>query len=136
MAWKPGQSGNPTGKKSGLTARGKFRQQVELALPEIVANVIQLAQDGDMQATKLILDRCIPALKPTSDNVSVPMAADSNLADRGMAVLAAASRGDLNPDDGQALMNLLTAQSRLVEQSEVLQRLEAVEAWLQAKGRT
>ncbi len=130
MAWKPGESGNTKGRKPGITARGKFRQQVNAALPEIVAHVIQLAQEGDMQATKLILDRCIPALKPTSDPVTVTLPADGTLADQGMSVLTAAAAGALDPDSAQALMGLLSAQSRLVEQSEVLQRLEAIEAWI------
>ncbi|MBI4743147.1 MAG: hypothetical protein HY777_16695 [Betaproteobacteria bacterium] len=133
MTFKKGQSGNPKGKPPGITARGKFRQQVDAALPGIVANVIQLAQDGDMQATKLILDRCIPALKPTSDNVSLPMATDATLVDKGLQVVTAAATGRLNTDDAKAIMDLLVAQSRLIEQGEVLQRLEAVEQWLATK---
>jgi hypothetical protein len=136
MAFKKGQSGNPGGKPKGETAKGRFRAQVEAALPSIVAKLIESAQEGDVSAANIILSKVIPSLKPTSDAISLPMATGTSLADKGLAVLAAASRGDLNPDDGQALMNLLTAQSRLVEQSEVLQRLEVIEAWLQAKGRT
>jgi len=48
--------------------------------------------------------------------------------------LAAASTGKLGPDDAAAVMALLTAQAKLVEQSEVIARLEAIEQWL-AKGK-
>ena len=130
MAWKPGESGNTKGRKPGITARGRFRQQVEGALPEVVANVLQQARDGDMQAVKLILDRCVPALKPTSDAVTLPLTGDSTLADRGMSVLGAATSGKLGPDDAQAVMSLLVSQAKLVEQSEVMARLEKIEAWL------
>ena len=134
MAWKPGESGNTKGRKPGITARGRFRQQVEAALPEIVADLLQQARDGDMQAVKLILDRCVPALKPTSDPVALPSPAGASLADRGMAVLGAATSGKVSADDAGAIMSLLTAQAKLVEQSEVMERLEAIEAWL-AKGK-
>jgi hypothetical protein len=134
MAWKKGQSGNPEGKKAGITARGRFRQQVEAALPEIVDNVLQRARDGDMQAVKLILDRCVPALKPTSDAVTIPATKTATLADRGLIVVHAATSGKLGPDDAQAVMALLTSQAKLVEQSEVIARLEAIEEWL-AKGK-
>ncbi len=102
-----------------------------------MAKLIESAQEGDVSAANIILSKVIPSLKPTSDPVSLPsMATGTSLADQGMQVVTAAASGQLNPDDGQALMNLLTAQSRLVEQSEVLQRLEVIEQWLQAKGKT
>jgi hypothetical protein len=134
MAWKKGESGNPNGKKPGQTARGRFRAQVEAALPEIVDNVLQQARDGDMQAVKLILDRCVPALKPTSDPVALPSPTGATLADRGMNVLAAATTGKLSADDAAQVMSLLVSQSKLIEQSEVVERLEKIEEWL-AKGK-
>jgi hypothetical protein len=130
MAWKKGESGNPNGKKPGQTARGRFRAQVEAALPEIVDNVLQLARDGDLAATKLILDRCVPALKPTSDAVTIPATKTATLADRGLIVVHAATTGKLSADDAAQVMALLTSQAKLVEQSEVIARLEAIEKWL------
>jgi hypothetical protein len=133
MPFTKGKSGNPAGRKPGLTARGRFRQQVESALPSIVQGLIEAAQGGDVQAANIILSKVIPNQKPTSDSVRIPMAADGSLADKGMAVLAAASKGDLNPDDAHGVMGLLVSQAKLVEQSEILDRLQAVENWLAMK---
>ena len=131
MAWKPGESGNAKGRKPGLTARGKFRKQVESALPEIVANVLQSALAGDMQAVKLILDRTIPTLKQTDEHVKLALPA--LLAPAGEVVIQAMADGSVSPAQAQSVMAVLSGQRALVEQTEVLQRLEAVEAWLQEK---
>ena len=132
MAWKPGESGNAKGRKPGITARGKFRKQVESALPEIVANVLQSALQGDMQAVKLILDRCIPALKQTDEHIKITL--PTRLAPAGEVVIQAMADGSVSPAQAQSVMALLSGQRALVEQTEVLQRLEAVEAWL-SKGK-
>lgn len=130
MPFKKGQSGNPKGKPPGPTARSKFRDQVNAALPGIVANLVQQAQNGDMTAASLILNRCIPALRPTSDPTKLVMPRNGSLSDQGERVLAAAMAGSLAPDEAKSLIDVLTAQSKLIEQSEIAQRLEAIESWL------
>ena len=128
MPFVKGKSGNPAGRKPGMTARGKFREQVNAALPSIVEKLIESAQNGDVQAANIILSKVIPSLKPTSDAVSVPtMAADGSLSDKGLQIITAAASGRLTPDDARGIMDLLTAQARLLEQTEILDRLETVE---------
>ena len=133
MTFKKGFSGNPSGKPKGITARGLFRQQVESALPGIVEGLIALAQEGDVAAARLILDKVLPNLKPQAEPVRLTMPQGASLTEQGAKVLAAAASGKLATDDAQAVMSLLSAQSKLVEQGEVMQRLEAVEAWLAEK---
>lgn len=132
MAWKKGQSGNPSGRKPGLTARGKFRQQVEKAVPKIVEQVLQAALAGDIQAIKLILDRCIPPLKPTADAVKLNLPA-GDLAAQGEAVIQATAAGILTPDQAKHIMDCLALHGRLIETGELLKRLAALEALTQKK---
>jgi hypothetical protein len=134
MAFVKGQSGNPKGKPPGITARGRFRQQVNEALPSIVQGLIEAAQGGDVQAANIILSKVIPNLKPTSDPVRIQASQDATLADRGLIVVHAATTGKLSADDASQVMGLLVSQAKLVEQSEVMERLEAIEQWL-AKGK-
>lgn len=126
MAWKKGQSGNPTGKRPGLTARGKFRQQVEKAVPEIVENVLQAAIGGDMQAIKLILDRCIPPLKPTTDAVKLALPA-GDLSAQAESVIQATATGFLTPDQAKTLMDVIGAQAKIIEVGEVVRRMDLLE---------
>jgi hypothetical protein len=133
MVWKKGESGNPHGKAPGKTPRGKFREQVDAALPGIVQGLVDLALNGDIAAAKIILDKCIPSLKPTADPVPLALGKDGSLSAQGQQVIAATAAGIVASDDAQAVMALLVAQSRLVEQSEIASRLDAIEAWLAGK---
>ena len=135
MTFKKGTSGNPGGKPKGQTPRGLFRDQVNAALPSIVEGLIAAAQEGDVQAARLILDKVLPNLKPQAEPVRLPIAKGASLADQGAKVLAATTTGTLASDDAKAIMDLLTAQAKLVEQDEVMKRLEAVEQWLSREKR-
>lgn len=120
-----GRSGNSNGRPPGKTSRTRFREMVKTALPAIVKSLVRLAKTGDVQSAKLILDRCVPALKPTADAMTIKTA--GTLAKQGQEIVAAMTKGTVAPDAAQVAMNTLVAQSRLVEQSEVIQRIEALE---------
>jgi hypothetical protein len=49
-------------------------------------------------------------------------------------VVHAATTGKLSSEDASQVMGLLVSQAKLVEQSEVMERLEKIEEWL-AKGK-
>ena len=62
--FKPGQSGNPAGKKPGTTDwRGDLRRQMLHEAPKLVAKCIQLAEEGNESMLKLVLDKIIPNIK-------------------------------------------------------------------------
>ena len=60
MTFKPGTSGNPSGKPAG--ARNKTTLAVEALLDgeaeDLTRKAIELAKAGDMTALRLCLDRC------------------------------------------------------------------------------
>lgn len=70
--FKPGQSGNPAGKKPGVKhASTKLREGL-LASIDVAALVKKLtdqAMAGDTQAASLLLARLVPALKPITPTV-------------------------------------------------------------------
>ncbi|MDD2883087.1 MAG: DUF5681 domain-containing protein [Rhodoferax sp.] len=127
-SFKPGVSGNPKGKAPGTSHRAKFRAMVNPDLPDIVKNLVTAAKNGDMQAVRIVMDRLIPQLKPTSD--AIDLRTTGSLAKRGEAIIAAMSSGRVSPDQAQIAMNTLTAQAKLVEQSEILHRLDQLETLL------
>lgn len=63
MAWKPGQSGNPRGRRPDA-AIAKARLKLARSLPAILDVVIQAALVGDLAACKLIVERLIPIARP------------------------------------------------------------------------
>jgi hypothetical protein len=75
--WQPGQSGNPAGrprgKKNELT---ELQQELELAVRKsikservvaIVEKLVTMAENGDVKAAKLILDKVIPNASSNDD---------------------------------------------------------------------
>jgi hypothetical protein len=128
MAFKKGQSGNAKGRPPGKTLRTKFRDAVESSLPAIFEALIESAKAGDVAAAKVLVDRLIPALRPTDEAVVVAL--PMPLAQAGDGVITAMAAGRLSPVQAQSVMQVLSGQRALIEQGEMLQRLEAVEVWL------
>lgn len=61
MPFKPGESGNPAGRKPG--AKNKytaFRKMVDPDVPGIIAKIVQMALDGDLTASKMLINRVWP----------------------------------------------------------------------------
>ena len=59
MAWKPGQSGNPAGRKASSVIT-RVRARIAKNLPPIIDKLVSLALAGDVAAAKLLLERCVP----------------------------------------------------------------------------
>lgn len=127
-AWRPGQSGNPAGRKADAR-RAKVREAIAKAAPGLIAGLIEQAKAGDVSAAKLLLDRWMPALKPESrpPAATVPTEPD--------AILTAVASGAMTPDQGEQLMGLLLAQAKILEAGEVMARLDSIEKTLQALQR-
>jgi hypothetical protein len=125
-SFKPGTTGNKAGRPPGTTPRAKFRKMVDADMPAIVQTLIQAANGGDIQAIRVILDRLIPALKPTTADLS--LRTTGTLTERGEAVIKAMLAGSVSPDQAKTALDTLTAQAKLLEQSEIFTRLAALEA--------
>lgn len=121
-SFQAGKSGNPTGRPIGSTPRGVFRKMIEPDLPGIHKALVDAAKGGDIAAIKLILDRTVPNLKPTAPEINRRVT--GTLQERGTAFINAMTAGKLTPDQTAIAMNALGAPAKLVEQGEIVQRIE------------
>lgn len=129
-AWKPGQSGNPKGRPRGSGEVAKLRAAIREHIPGILDALIERAQAGDVQAARLLLERTLPAMRPTEH--AQPLALpDGTLTEQGRAVLAAVGAGELGPQQGAQLLSAIGALARVAEIDELAQRLEALERVLE-----
>lgn len=124
-SFAPGTTGNPAGRPPFSTARAKFRLAMEPDMPEIRQALANAAKAGDPAAIKLIYDRLIPSVKPTSDDLSIRLT--GTLEEKGEAIVAAMLKGRITADQAQAAINVLSAQAKLTEQSEIIKRLDQLE---------
>jgi hypothetical protein len=126
--FKPGQSGNPAGRRPGATAGAKIRAAIEERKDEILKAVIDAAIAGDMQACKMLLDRITPPLKPIAQPVIVPDDGINTLAGRAAKVVSATLAGQIPPDIGNQLITALAAQAKITEIDELTRRVEILES--------
>ena len=126
-----GKSGNPSGRPKGIQdKRVAVRGLLNPHAPELIQKAVEMALGGDTTALKLCLDRLVPALKPTGTALTIDVA--GSLSERGEAVLAAITSGQVDPITGGALIGALTNQAKLKEITDIEERLAELERGYQA----
>lgn len=99
-----------------------------------IATLVKIAADQQaphaarVAACRELLDR---AHGRPSTCVASPVPTNGTLAEQGEATIRAALDGSLPLEHLNLLMGALANQAKLVEQSEIVERLEAVKQWLQ-----
>ena len=128
--FKKGQSGNPKGKPKGVRNKATLAAEVLLdgEADTITRKAIELAKGGDITAIRMCLERILPPRKDRPIAVDIPDV--NSLADLKAAyatVVRDVASGDLTPDQGRALSDLLESYRRTIETSEIEQRLATLE---------
>ena len=128
--FKPGKSGNPSGRPKG--ARNKTTMAIEALLEgeadALTRKAIEMAKEGDGPILRMCLDRLAPPRKDSPvcfDLPPIKSAADT--VEASSALLSAVASGDVTPDEAARIMSLLTSHKILVETGQFEQRLEALE---------
>ncbi len=129
--FKPGQSGNPKGMPSGS------RHKATLILDQIGADagasvlraVVRAAEQGDMAAARIVLDRAWPVRRGRPVRLELPeLQTAADLAAALAAVAGAVGRGEVSPEEGSAVAIVLEAQRKAIETQELERRIAALEA--------
>ena len=122
--FKKGQSGNPAGRPKGVCVKRLelFRSNDE----KLQKKVLDMALGGDVAMLKIVADRLWPRLRPQALPIIVK-AKSADLATRGSAIIDAALAGELTPDVLRDLLSALADQARLIEFTEIENRLQALE---------
>ena len=132
LKFKPGQSGNPKGRPKNKTPATILRKSIIDDMPEIIKTLVALAKGGDVAAAKILLDRCVPALKPQAMPICLPV--NGSLAEQGKEIVKATMAGKIPPDIGSQLITALSNQGKLIELQELTERLSRIEKQLESRG--
>lgn len=122
--FRPGSSGNRKGRPVGAAARvlQDLRRWAEsCGLPQMQA----AAEAGDMEALKTLVLLALPKQKPVALPIPLPGGPDG--------VLAALSKGEIDPDTARTAMGVYLDRAKIAELEEIEKRLAALETALQAK---
>lgn len=124
--WKPGESGNPKGRKPGTGEVGRIRASIAARVPELLAAMMARALAGDVGAARLLLERAVAPLKAAEQPQALSLP-DGTLTEQGRAVLAAVAAGELAPGQGAQLLAAIGALARVSEIDELALRVAALE---------
>ena len=129
--FQPGQSGNPNGRPKG--SRNAATLALELLLDgeaeALTRKAVDLALAGDITALRLCLDRILPPRKDRPVSFEMPKinnAQDARAASA--ALLDAVASGNLTPSEASEVGKLIDAYVKTIELTEVLARLDKLEA--------
>ena len=123
--FEPGVSGNPFGRPRDKTPATMLRKAISDDMPEIIKTLVGQAKNGDTAAAKILLDRCVPTLKPYAMPVNLPK--QNSLTGQGNEIITAVMSGQIPPDIASQLLSALAHQLRIVEIDELSKRVEALE---------
>jgi len=128
MTFKPGQSGNRTGRPRGLKDRRTlFRDMVDPFCSQLVQKAVAMALAGNEPMLRLLLDRILPA-KPKEEPIDINLQSDSQL-EKTKAIFLALSKSKISPCDAAALIKSVALESRIYETEKLkndVARLEAI----------
>lgn len=125
-AWKPGQSGNPKGRKPGASEVAKLRAAIADRVPELLEAMLQRALEGDVGAARLLLERAVAPLRSVDPAQALQLPGET-LTQRGQAVLVAVETGELSPGQGAALIGAIGTLARVAEIDELAARVAVLE---------
>lgn len=115
--------GRPPGRGVVAELREKLAQDVD----KVIGIVREQALAGDPQAIRILLDRVLPSLRP----VELPTPLDlpeGNLAHQAHAVVQAVADGDIAPSQAAQIITALGGVAKIVETTDLLARIAALEA--------
>lgn len=128
MTWAKGVSGNPAGKAPGTESKiTKLRNMIAARVPDIIDRLIESAINGDTQAAKLLIERALPAYRTESMPINLAITEKLNLVEIGNKIISAIGNGEMSPDQGTQLLLVLSNQAKLIEVTDLEQRIKALE---------
>lgn len=127
----PGNAGGP-GRRPGRSTSTALREKLAQDVEAVVEVVRQQALAGDIAAARLLLDKLLPSLRPIEVPTELDLPAGS-LAAQAQAVVQAAAAGDVAPAQAAQLVAALAGVGKIIETTELLRRVEALESGTAAR---
>lgn len=140
MAWKQGQTGNANGRPAGTGKAQMVRRIIADVFGDengAIKTVAELAKSGDLQACSLLLSKTIPPLRSSHEAVTLIDAETlqaMTASQRAALINEAAITGRLPADIALLLLDGIEREYRIVENTELLERLEQLEIKANQKG--
>ena len=128
-----GNEGSP-GRPPGRGAVAEMRDTLATDLHKIIDTLKAQALAGDPQAIRIILDRVLPSLRPVELPAVLALPVGATLAEQARAVVQAAADGEIAPSQAAQIVTALGGVAKIIETTELVKRIEALETRNISKG--
>jgi hypothetical protein len=128
VAFQKGTSGNPKGRPRRSDSERALRQRISEHAPGIIDRLLTASEQGDTTASKLLLERVLPVIRPVDMPVKLTAGKDADLTEVGRAALLSMAAGDLTPNQTREILTGISSLARIAETDELIRRIEALEA--------
>ena len=124
--FKSGNSGRPKGSLNRVTLA--IQSLLDGEGEELTRKAIELAKEGDLTALKLCLERICPPRKSRPIAIDLPdVKTSEGVSLAQTSVVQAVGEGEITPEEGQVLSNILESRRKSIETVEHEQRLGELE---------
>jgi len=130
MPFQKGQSGNPAGRPRGIVNRATALAQNLLSerAEGIARKVIELAEEGDMAAIRVCMERLVPPIKHQPVAVELPpIEKPADSVEALASIAAAVAAGDLTAAEAAELAKVVDVYVRALDSKGFNERLSALE---------
>ena len=114
------------GRPPGRGAVAELRNKLASDMDKIIVVLREQALAGDTQAIRIVLDRVLPSLRPVDLPTTLDLP-DGNLAQQAHAVVQAVAAGEVTASQAALLITALGGVAKVVEATELITRIEALE---------
>ena len=132
---RPFEKGNRSGQGRPLGSRNKrtiFMEAMENHGEAIIKQCQLLALKGNPSALRLCMERLSPVSRPWSNRFAMPaVKTATDLGPAWESVVKQVALGNLSPEEGQVITNMLESRRRVIETEVLEARLRALELQLQ-----
>src|SRR5262249_35637712 len=129
--FEPGQSGNPKGRPKGSRNRASLiaEQLLDGEVETLTRTIIKKASDGDMSALRFCMERLVPAVRERRVTFELPSKIETakDAAKASSAILTECADGNLSPNEAAAVMALISSHVRVLEATEIEDRVAELE---------
>jgi hypothetical protein len=125
--FKSGNSGRPKGSLNRVTLA--IQSLLDGEGEELTRKAIELAKEGDLTALKLCLERICPPKKSRPININLPdVKTSKGVSLAQTSVVQAVGEGEITPEEGQVLSNILESRRKSIESEDHERRLYELES--------
>jgi hypothetical protein len=128
--WRKGASGNPSGRPAGSRNRKTLllEQMLDGQAEKIIAKAMELANEGNIPAVRMCLDRILPARKERTVSLELGPITNAEEASKQLqCVTAAIAEGSITPAEGESITNVVMSHIRILETVEFERRMAELE---------